>query len=312
LTVAWSPDSSALAIGGSDKIISLFEVEHSEDQKVDSIALSKISEIRRAASISCLKWNYDGSYLAIATQDGSVVIFSITADTRLKEIYRANATSLRIYSLCFSPDGLFLALGGCDSKCVLIEMETYTIVQEIKRGGSVKSIDWVYWPCALDSFPSKCLLAVGAEDATLALLKTGTDDDTSSQYSTDSSDYDSTDGSTITSVVTTKTNDWTFNESSFVDSLVESSKTIVSVAFVASVTNPGLLLVAFGDGRLVLLDLVSTSNWRVIKVSPIRFHHGFHSVYLTSFPLLDYGIIETLERSSCIRKWEIHCYSFPE
>jgi len=303
LSVSWSPDTSALAIGGSNKVVTIFEVEEdrkdeSDEQSVESIRLTKISEIPRVSTISCLQWRFDGSYLAIAAQDGSVVLFSIASDTqRLKEIYRAKIddtlTGTRaIHTICFSPDGLFLAL-SYDSKCFLLEMESYTVVQEIKRINIVKSIDWVYWPFSLDSGPSKCILAV-TEDSTLCLLKTGTDDDGSTQYSFDSSDYDSTDGSSISSANSTKSTDWSFDETSFIETVpdAEMKKSVAGdtedISFVSFSTadlrtkKSCFLAVAYLDGTV---RIVSTDNWMVIKVRSVFFFvlRYLNHVYLITF-----------------------------
>ena len=279
-----------------------------------------VGEIQRTASVQCVQWSPDGSCLAVGGQDGVVAIVDISTRSILNEVHRKRskatfqkhvtaaasaapppttasspsappATAVHINSLCWSPDGMFLAIGGNDDTCVIMEMKTFVAVQEIKRSASVNSVVWGHQhPCG--GAAGGRYLAIGGDDRTVALLKTGADDDTSTHYSSDLSESDADCNSSISSVSSSQTGDWIFEEGSFRDmdddvlnksNLASEPVSIHNVVFSHLDVDTQMseyMAVSGSDCRVVVL---STYDWVVITV---RLCKCLLFLYL-SFPLPD-------------------------
>jgi WD40 repeat protein len=116
-TVAFSPDGSALAAGGSDWETSLWDLTHPA-----------------RPVLFCRPFGYDdivysvvfrpgGEILAAGRADGTVQLWSVTDPARPKAlgpfIYASEGAT---YSVAFSPDGRIMAVGGTDTQVWLWDL----------------------------------------------------------------------------------------------------------------------------------------------------------------------------------------------
>jgi len=286
LCLDWSCDGSKLAIGGSNRSVAIINVRETTSDS-DKITVSTqdeelirswelIGKIQRTASIQTLQWSPDSSRLAMGEQNGITTIVEISTRSILKEIKRKkkrNNISRRVDSLCWSPDGLFLAIGS-DHMCLLVEMKTFISVQKIRRAGNVNCVSWGH------QYPSGgaagCqYLAIGGDDQSVVLLKTGVNDDKlNGLYSYRSSELQGDGNSTVTSYMTNQTDDWTLEEGSFRDIDngltqekcidTETNVSINSVMFSCideTTTKSEYIIISGSDCRVVVLN---TDDWAVI------------------------------------------------
>ena len=199
----WSPDAKYLAFGGSDKTCSI----------VDVTASWRVSqEMRRPASIQCLKWNPSNSRcLAVGSLD--VAIVECTSMSVLQEIAVPQSgrrqTSSRVSAVCWSPNGSYLVVCNSTNKCKVLETKSYAAVQEIARSSKINTVQWGQQG-SLAGMPRRYLVV--GDDQKVAILKAGIElhsggsDEVSSSFSNASSYFSSrNDG------------DWELKENSFRD-----------------------------------------------------------------------------------------------
>lgn len=168
-SVDWSPDGTLLAVAGSDKCCAIVD---------DSWEVT--GEIQRPTSVQSVKWSPDGSHLAVGCRNGAVSIVDIASREIAGEILRGHQRidskegivksgndPCQVNCMSWSYDGAFLAIGGSDSACVVVESQAFTVVHEVRRLGHINCVDW-----------GQKVLAVGGDDRTVALLKTGGGEET--------------------------------------------------------------------------------------------------------------------------------------
>ncbi len=161
--VAWHPSHKSIAVGADDGRVTLYDVRKGEELR---------GAIQRTAAVSTVAFAHDGS-LAVGGADGLVAVFDkrgklvreLAAGEGIRAVAFAPKTrevcvggeggvhltcfgedgkrklpfpgrSLWVWSLCFSPDGSSLAVGGDDdSSIAIIQTKTNEITREIKREG---------------------------------------------------------------------------------------------------------------------------------------------------------------------------------
>lgn len=207
-SVDWSPDGLLLAIGGNDKSCAI----------VDQ-SWGIMCEVQRPASITSVRWSPNGDHLCMGCRDGTVCTVEVASQSITQEIARCHSTRTagdgdsassmnssvpasigsnslhcRVNSVCWSPDSNFLAIGGTDDCCAIIETRGFTVVYEIHRAGSVNCVAWM--DQLLPTGGKGCYLALGGDDKAVAILKTSGYDDDESSTSDDSFDDASSSAST--------------------------------------------------------------------------------------------------------------------
>ena len=169
LSLSWSPDSSLLAACGSDKQLTVFDVD----------GWDVVSELERPSSIHCVRWSPDGRHIVLGGQDGSVVVVDVEARSIVREIQReeklanaqqqqkqhsGSAAPCRINAVCWNGDGSFLCIGSSDRVASIYETKSYVLLHEIRRGGDVVCVDWQ---------GGSGYLAIGGDDRKVGIVKTG-------------------------------------------------------------------------------------------------------------------------------------------
>ena len=261
----WSPCGSYIAIGGSNKCCSVFDR-----------SWKLVNESHRSTSIQAVKWCPDGTYLAVGDREilvlesGSFNISCEISNTNheAQENGTPTAHKYRITSLCWSPDGRYLAVGDTDKACMVIETKGFALVHEVRRRGIVTCMAWGQQ--LMPGGDCRRYLGIGDETDQLALLKAGAEVGDSIAESDDVS-------SAASSSQLSTESDWVLREDSFRD--MEDSPTtaaqqglkpqgtITSLAFSRSdrlATSPYLAFAA-DDCSLTIL---TTRNWKAVFVCP--------------------------------------------
>jgi len=280
LSVDWSPGGSMLAICGSDKRVAIVDVSSYTSLDTESQANEGgqgwdiLGEVGRSSSIQCVKWNPDGTRLAVGCHDGTVAVVDVESRDIVKEIVRTatgdGQKPYQVSSVCWSPDGTFLAIGGSDDKCVIVETKSFLSVHEIERCGHVTCLDWKFRPSLTGSAGHR-YLAVGGDDRAVAIVKTGmedtrdygTDDESSSTAS--SSYYSSASSSQQSSIHRDGTFDSIENGVALQASpsfAIETGKIIMNaVAFGGGENGAEYMVAASSDG---CVNVFSTDDWGIV------------------------------------------------
>lgn len=213
---------------------------------------------RRLTTIQALKFNSDGSFLAMGERD--VIILEGKPPFRVHcEISNTPNDSkvsqfrYRITSLCWNSSGSFLAIAGSDGACLVVETKGFALVHQIQRTESINALSW-----------GQQYLAVSDESRNVALVKAGIDMAELSQMD----DYSSAASSSHFSSSTT--NDWVLREDAFRDvedvapsglpQDVKSQSNITAVAFSRRRTSSYLAYAADDCS----LSIMTTRDWKVV------------------------------------------------
>jgi WD40 repeat protein len=178
-TVTWKPDGRHVAIGCSDGMVAVVNVES------QTIA----GEVVRGMPF-------------------------IQDDKKKKTISR---DSCHVNAICWSPDGQFLAIAGSDNCCAIVETGTFVLLHEIRRSGIVTCIDWR--ERRLLTGDEGRYLAVGGDDRAVAIMKTGVMNDEEESNSVADSDHSGASSSyfSIGSGSSISQHEWVLREDSFRD-----------------------------------------------------------------------------------------------
>lgn len=214
LSLDWKPDGTMLAVGGSDKRCSI----------VNTSSWSVVCEFQRTTSIPMVKWSPSGRKLAVGSHDGTVAVFDTTSNSMLAEVIRGHeqklretarrsvSSSCRVNTLCWSDDGGFLAIGGSDDKCAIVETTSFATVLQIKRPGHVNSVSWI------ETGPEGGrYLAIGGDDRAVVIHKTGTAMEDDEGISCSGSDFSSSTSSSYFSTGSVSQHEWVLRDDSFMD-----------------------------------------------------------------------------------------------
>ncbi len=163
-SLAWSPDGNYLAIGGTQP--STFGgVGNSNELQVYSFngtTLTAVTSQRYGDMIRSVAWSPDGNYLAVGGQNPSM--FGGVANTNELQVYSFNGSTLTVItsqdygsdvrSVAWSPDGLYLAVGGSapskfggvantnELQIYSFDGSTLTAVTSQDYGSGVYSVAW--------------------------------------------------------------------------------------------------------------------------------------------------------------------------
>lgn len=200
--VNWSPSGEYLAVTGSDKMCAIY----------DTISLALVHETTpRAIATQSLQWSPNGSFLAMGDREVSILEGKGPSFHLHCEISQTTKSQFcyRITSLCWCPSSLYLAIGGVDGVCLVVETRSFALVHEVHRTGSIVSMAWGQAP-GKHPYPSSDMeryLALGDESCNVAVLKLGADPHDSES----NGDFSSEASSSHFSVAS----DWVFREDAF-------------------------------------------------------------------------------------------------
>ena len=262
----WSPTGAYLAIAGSDKTCGIYNATN----------FDLIHETAsRSAAIQDLRWSNDGELLALGDRD--ITIMKGKPPFKIQnEISRTPKSSAmaqfryRITSLCWSPSDSYLAIGGSDGRCLLVETKGWAVVYEYQGIVSINALAWGQQRS--DSIgETRQYLVLSHNECTVALIKAGV----AQQGAKQTNDFHSLASSTSFHSQSTLNSDWVLREDEFrdVDDMKEESTrdlkthtTITSIAFskVGKSKTASYLAYAAEDCSLTI---TRTRDWKAVFVS---------------------------------------------
>jgi len=134
-----------LAVGGSDGKVAIIDMDTKSIAK--EISLVQLQNQREALHRSRRRKRTDSNPQAS--------VMSTSQDTK----------SCRVNSVCWSPDGSYISICGSNGMVIIVETNSFAIVQEVNRNSNLTCIAW-------QPINGK-YLAVGGDDHNVAVLKTG-------------------------------------------------------------------------------------------------------------------------------------------
>ena len=268
----WHPEGSLFAVGGSDKRCGIY----SNDCKL-------VHDVSCSSSVQALKWNHDGTYLAVASRGKVVVLEAANYIVKCELSNGPDETNkYRVEDLCWSPDGSFLAVGGSDGLCLVIEAKTFATVHKVQRPASILCMCWGQRIVANECYR---YLAISDREYCVSLVKAGIE--------SDGSEVDETASAASSAQLSTASdNNWVLREDSFRD--MDDTKvelpcdimpngTVTAVAFSRAGISKGSSYLAYAADDCSL-SIMTTQNWRAVFVSHTfcpRFHNRMSSIPLT-------------------------------
>ena len=157
-SIDFSSDGQFLAVGGDDCICTVYRLVYEEDELCGASVLTKAERVDRVCAV---QFNPQNHLLAIGGFDGKVVIFDTDSLCQGNELKLVNQISLDglVFALDWSPDGRYLACGGSNKKCTILDASDDWKNTEILRSSPVHSIKW--------SPANKGELAIGSSDTAI-------------------------------------------------------------------------------------------------------------------------------------------------
>lgn len=252
----WNPLGEQFAVGGSDKMCVIYKKDG-----------TLVHETSRATSIQALQWNHNGTLLAMADKEVAILdanSFHIKCEiSNAPDEYSPSNSKYRIESLCWSPDGSFLAIGGSDGICLVVETKGYALVHEVHRTSRILSLSWGQRVSRNDYGR---YLAISEEGCTVALVKAGVEPE--------GSEVDEASSAASSSHFSTAS-DWVLREDCFrdidetPDETLEDIKpqgNITAVAFSRCSKSKGSSYLAYAADDCSL-TIMTTRDWKAVFVS---------------------------------------------
>ncbi len=150
-SLAWKPDSQALATGGI-KEIKLFQAGGTPIRTFGA----------QPTCVCALTWSPDGTSLAAAGDSGAVNIWQADSGTLARTL---SGPPDSVYAVAWSPDGRTIASGSEDRTVRLWSVATGGMVRSLAgHGGEARSLGWS---------PDSRVLASGSRDRTVKLWDAG-------------------------------------------------------------------------------------------------------------------------------------------
>lgn len=302
--ISFSPDNQLLSVGGFDSSVTFVQLSllDSEDNfrltevplrglvlclawnqtkvavgtsgengfAVIDESFQIIHHVQRHAAVEVVRWKPDGSLLAVG--DREVVLFDArTFDVvcELKDIIpsqKGMKKKYRIKAMCFTPDGSFLAIGGSDGICHVVESKNFALVYKLQRSSAPTSLAW-----GRQKLPSQGhtnYLGISDNSRAVVLFKAGIP-----------AAHDKEDASVffpvLDSAKSPKGDSWVLRDGSFrdIEETAEESPersraigTITSIVFSRSKRRPNSSYLAYVSNDCSL-TILSTRDWKVVLVS---------------------------------------------
>lgn len=160
----FSADGKFLAVGGDAGTCSIYRLEYSSISAttVDGFAVDDverltnvncIAEIHRIDRIYAVQFSPDNVYLAIGGFDGTVAIIATKDFPSALEYNREHFSLIEpiteiprdglILTIDWSPDSRYLAIGGSDKCCAIVNVTaSWRVFKVIRRAATIQSIQW--------------------------------------------------------------------------------------------------------------------------------------------------------------------------
>lgn len=264
----WSPAGEYLAVAGSDKSCSIYETK----------GFDLVHETAcRSTAIQAVQWNQNGTFLAIGDREVVIIEGKPPFNIHCEISHTPNESTMthfrsRITSLCWSPSGSYLAIGGVDGICLVIETKGYALVHEVHRTDSICALAWGQQRNLTGDM--RRYLALSDEDCNVALVKAGAE---AKGYET-FDDHSSVASSSQFSAAS----EWILREDTFRD-LDEAEPDMLPADFKAQASNVTALAFSKSGKSKVSsylafacddcsLTIMTTRDWKPVFVSPLRAH----------------------------------------
>jgi len=144
--VAWSPDSTRIAIGGGYKNLSIWDADNGE---------KLLSFEGHKSAVRSVTWSPDGKHIASGGEDKTIVVWDAASGEKLRTFVGHTNT---VQSVAWSPDGKYIASG---SRGGIVR------VWNTKNGKELHALKQPSWITSLAWSPSGRHLASGSRDRTV-------------------------------------------------------------------------------------------------------------------------------------------------
>ena len=262
----WSPTGDYFAVAGSDKSCGIYNA--SSFELIHETA-------SRSTTIHDIRWSNNGKYLAIGDREVAIIRGKPPFKIQ-KELSTKSANSpmeqfrYRVTSLYWSPSDSYLAIGGSDGRCLLMETKGWAVVYEHH---STSSINALVWGQQLNpsNGGTRRYLVLSDDERNVALIKAGVEPE-----GHESTDDVSSIASSSQQSQSTLNSDWVLRDDEFRDADdveeesaqgLESQAIITTIAFsqIGRTNNTSTYLAyAASDCSLTIMR---TRDWKTVFVS---------------------------------------------
>ncbi len=146
--LAFGPEGKRVLTGGWDKTVRIWNFSDGK----------KLEEYEVRSPVVAVAWSPDGRFMAAGCTDGSITLWSTTAQAESSRTFRGHNDALS--SLEFNPEGNMLISGGTDGRVIMWDASDGSHVETIIESSPVKAVE-------ISSDGS--LLATGCEDGQIRI-----------------------------------------------------------------------------------------------------------------------------------------------
>jgi chromatin assembly factor 1 subunit B len=150
--------SARLVTGGGDNNVRIWEVDYSQDGTEVSGVKYLSSITKHTQAVNCVRFNPDGTLLATASDDGTIMIweqadkvvmeFGQDPDDEVQESWIMKIACFasnmsEIYDLCWSPDSKYICCGLMDNIIRIFSVSTGAMINQIaEHSHYVQGVAW--------------------------------------------------------------------------------------------------------------------------------------------------------------------------
>lgn len=137
--IGYDPDSAYLAVTSAGGAFAIFEISSGKQifsrkkycTKIDPTAPYRVTP----------SWHPDGCLVAVPRQDGGIGVFE-RLSWKETQVFRDDDHQMPVYTVAFSPNGLYLASQGEDNQLLVWDVSKETVLEKRSLNDRALNLEW--------------------------------------------------------------------------------------------------------------------------------------------------------------------------